>query len=49
VKRQSILRETETKIAIMEREARFRMGQEMQDAAREGRIAELKRLPTESA
>jgi hypothetical protein len=49
VKRQSILRETETKISIMEREARFRMGQEMQEAAREGRIAELKRLPTESA
>lgn len=49
VKRQSILRETDAKIAIMEREAKFRMEQEMQKAAREGRISELKKLPVESA
>lgn len=49
VKRQSLLRETEAKISIMERESRFRMGQEMQDATREGRIADLKRFSTEPA
>ena len=49
VKRQSLLRETEAKIAILERESRFRMGREMETAAQEGRIAELKRLPVENA
>jgi hypothetical protein len=49
VKRQSLLRETEAKIAILERESRFRMGREMETAAQDGRIAELKRLPVENA
>jgi hypothetical protein len=49
VKRQSLLRETEAKITILERESRFRMGREMETAAQEGRIAELKRLPVENA
>ena len=49
MKRQSIIRETEAKIAVMERESQFRMGQEMREAAKEGRIADLKQFSSEPA
>lgn len=49
IKRQSILRETEAKISIMERESQFRLRQQNQQAARDGNITALRDIPTEPA
>ena len=49
IKRQSLLRETEAKISIMERESQFRLRQQSDEARREGRITDLKQFPTEPA
>ena len=49
IKRQSLIRETEAKISIMERESQFRLRQQSDEARREGRITDLKQFPTEPA
>lgn len=49
LKRQSIVRETDAKIAIMERESGLRQRQMSDETARQGRITDLRSLPTEPA